>query len=100
MLCNKLFSDIFTGTDPFGVVTLKHIYEIAQIKQQDPNLQDYNLKEICKQIIASSRTIGIKVVKDINVEELRTFREDAAERKRIVEEEMAQAKLDALANMK
>ena len=85
---------------PYGLVTLKHIYEIAKIKKQDTNLQDVDLKEICKQIIASSRTVGIKVVKDISVEDLRTFREEAGERRRIEEEAMAQARQEALDALK
>ncbi len=86
--------------EPFGIVTLKHIYEIAKIKQKDPALQDFSLQEVCKQVIASSRTIGIRVVKEVSVEDLRTFREDASQRMKAFEEAMEQAKQEAHAAAK
>ncbi|XP_072032578.1 large ribosomal subunit protein uL11m-like [Amphiura filiformis] len=86
--------------EPFGIVTLKHIYEIAKIKQTDSSLQDISLMEVCKQIIASTRTMGIEVVKEISVEDLRTFREDAEERMKAIEDAMEQAKQEAYAAAK
>lgn len=46
---------------PAGTVTLKHIYEIALIKQQDPGQGFVSLESICKSIIGSARTMGIQV---------------------------------------
>jgi large subunit ribosomal protein L11 len=51
------------GRKIVGRVSLKHIYEIAQIKQQDPALQRIPLQSICKTIIGSARSIGIEVVR-------------------------------------
>ncbi|KAI9294657.1 50S ribosomal protein L11 [Neoconidiobolus thromboides FSU 785] len=50
------------GTQVVGQVSLKHIYEIALIKQQDPNLASLSLRNICSAIIGSAKSAGIKVV--------------------------------------
>lgn len=44
-----------------GTVTLKHVYEIAKIKQQDIHLAHLSLEALCKSIIASAQTCGIEV---------------------------------------
>lgn len=49
-----------------GKITLKHLYEIAKIKQQDPPLEYKSLKEICTMLIATARTCGIEVVKELD----------------------------------
>ena len=46
-----------------GEVTLKQIYEIAKVKQQDPNLKAIPLQSIVSQIINSTKSMGINVVK-------------------------------------
>lgn len=38
-----------------GKVTLKHIYEIAKIKSEDPPLQLYTLEEICQLVIGTAK---------------------------------------------
>lgn len=66
-----------------GMVTLKHVYEIALIKQTDENLEFRNLKEICDMLISTARSLGINVVKELNAEEYQQFLE---ERKIVLEE--------------
>lgn len=51
-----------TGKEVAGEVTLKHIYEIAQIKKQDNSLKNVPIEALCKTIIGSCRSMGIKVV--------------------------------------
>ncbi|GAA0169514.1 ribosomal protein [Lithospermum erythrorhizon] len=46
-------------------VTLKHIYEIAKVKQSDPFCQYMSLESICKSVIGTAKSMGIKVVKDL-----------------------------------
>lgn len=46
-----------------GEITLKQIYEIAKVKQQDPNLKSIPLQSIVSQIINSTKSMGINVVK-------------------------------------
>ena len=51
------------GHQVAGVVTLKHIYEIARIKQSDPALSRISLESLCKTIIGSARSLGIEIVR-------------------------------------
>jgi large subunit ribosomal protein L11 len=50
------------GTEVIGKVSLKHVYEIAKIKQQDSNLKHLSLQSICGSIIGVAKSIGIQVV--------------------------------------
>lgn len=50
------------GTEIVGTVSLKHIYEIAKIKQSEMRLSSLSLHALCKSVIAQARTIGIQVV--------------------------------------
>eukprot|EP00158_Paraphelidium_tribonemae_P005574 Partr_v1_DN27409_c3_g1_i1_m71690 putative Ribosomal protein len=50
------------GREVAGTVSLKHIYEIAKVKQADPALASLSLKTICSQIKGSCRNMGISVV--------------------------------------
>ncbi|XP_026760715.2 39S ribosomal protein L11, mitochondrial [Galleria mellonella] len=77
-----------------GKVTLKHIYEIAKIKSQDPTLEWRPLKEICTMLVATARTCGIEVVRELDAKEYGEFLD---ERRRIVEEQkkMLQEKREA-----
>ncbi|VEU21658.1 DEKNAAC102544 [Brettanomyces naardenensis] len=43
-------------------LSLKHIYEIAKIKQTDAAHADMPLKDICKGVIGTARALGINVV--------------------------------------
>jgi large subunit ribosomal protein L11 len=49
-----------------STVTLKHVYEIAKVKQSDPYCQYMSLESICKSIMGTANTMGIKVVKDLD----------------------------------
>ncbi|XP_075982821.1 mitochondrial ribosomal protein L11 [Anticarsia gemmatalis] len=77
-----------------GKITLKHLYEIAKIKQQDPPLEWRPLKEVCVMLIATARSCGIEIVKELDPKEYGEFLE---ERKKIVEEQkkMLQEKREA-----
>ena len=41
---------------------MKHIYEIAQIKGKDPKLAHLPLESVCKMLVGSCRSMGIRVV--------------------------------------
>eukprot|EP00898_Chlorokybus_atmophyticus_P009020 jgi/Chlat1/9119/Chrsp97S08425 len=47
-----------------GEVTMKHVYEIASIKQTDPLQARVPLESICKSIIGTARSMGIRVVEN------------------------------------
>lgn len=53
------------GKDKVGKLTLKHIYEIAVVKKQDPHLAHMSLEGMCKSLIGTARSIGIEVVKSV-----------------------------------
>ena len=51
------------GTLWVGSVSVKHVYEIAKLKQADqPGVP---LESVAKQIVASARSIGIRVVREL-----------------------------------
>lgn len=56
----------FSVKETCGKITLKHLYEIAKIKSQDPPLEWRPLQEICTMLIATARTCGIEVVRDLD----------------------------------
>lgn len=56
-----------------GKITLKHVYEIAKIKSEDPSLALLSLKDICNMMIGIARTCGIEIVREIDPEEYKQF---------------------------
>jgi large subunit ribosomal protein L11 len=50
------------GQGHIGTISLKHIYEIAKIKQADESMRDVPLESICRAVISSAKTVGVKVV--------------------------------------
>lgn len=67
-----------------GRVTLKHIYEIARIKQQDPPLQVHTLQTVCSMLIGTARSLGIEIVRELDAREYGEF---LKERVKIIEEQ-------------
>merc|ERR1712066_809216 len=74
----------YLGQEVTGYITRKHLYEIAVVKSQDPPLQMVDLSEVCRQLIDSANSLGIKVVDSIDPEWYQQFLE---ERKEIVQEQ-------------
>lgn len=50
------------GHEVAGTVSLKHVYEIAKIKQSELRLSGLSLEGLCRSIIYQSRSMGINVV--------------------------------------
>ncbi|XP_056694655.1 uncharacterized protein [Spinacia oleracea] len=48
-----------------SLVTLKHVYEIANIKKEDPGCKHLEVESVCKSIIGTAKSMGIKVVKEL-----------------------------------
>lgn len=48
-----------------STVTVKHVYEIAKVKQTDPHLQYLSLESISKSIVATAKSMGIRVVYEL-----------------------------------
>lgn len=49
-----------------STITVKHVYEIAKIKQADPYCKFLSLEAISKSIIGTAQSMGIKVQKDLD----------------------------------
>ncbi|XP_018971053.1 39S ribosomal protein L11, mitochondrial [Cyprinus carpio] len=71
-----------TGHEIAGMVTVRAVYEIAQVKSQDDSfkLRDISMQNIVKSIIGSARSLGIKVVNDLSPEEYGEFLREREER--------------------
>ena len=50
------------GKEVVGEMSLKHVYEIAKIKQSETRLSGLSLEALCKCVIASAKSIGVTVV--------------------------------------
>ncbi|KAL7627688.1 mitochondrial 54S ribosomal protein YmL19 [Parahypoxylon ruwenzoriense] len=50
------------GHEIVGTVSLKHVYEIAKIKQTELRFSSLPLRGICKSVIYQARSMGIAVV--------------------------------------
>ena len=50
------------GHEVAGEVSLKHVYDIAKIKQSELRLSGFSLESLCKSVIASAKSAGITVV--------------------------------------
>lgn len=63
---------------------MKHVYEIAKIKSEDPPLETRSLDDLCRMVCGIARSCGIEVVKELDPEEYGEF---LKERKAIVEQQ-------------
>jgi len=50
------------GHETVGQVSLKHIYEIAKIKQSELRLSGLSLEALSKSVIGSAKSTGVTVV--------------------------------------
>ncbi|KAK9367809.1 mitochondrial ribosomal protein of the large subunit [Lipomyces kononenkoae] len=51
------------GDAPVGRISLKHVYEIAKIKQKDSLLSGVSLEAVARSVIATAKTVGVEVVR-------------------------------------
>ena len=61
-----------------GLITRKHVYEIAKIKSEDEMWQEFDLKVICERIIDEAYKNGIHVVDKLDADEYGKFLEERA----------------------
>jgi large subunit ribosomal protein L11 len=59
---NKVRGAKEPGKEIIGQVSLKHVYEIAKIKQSELRLSGLTLEALSRSVIASARSSGIEVV--------------------------------------
>lgn len=69
---------MYPNKEVAGMVSLKHIYEIAAIKIQDPPNALMTMQQMCVALIGSARSCGIKVVRDLKADEYKEFLEERA----------------------
>jgi len=50
------------GHEITGTISVKHVYEIAKIKQTDEHLNHLKLESIARSVIGTARTLGVQVV--------------------------------------
>lgn len=69
-----------------GYITLKHVYEIAKIKLADPPNALKTHQDMCKQVITTAKTCGVKVVRHLDPVE---YGKHLQERKQFVQADRA-----------
>lgn len=50
------------GHETVGTISLKHVYEIAKIKQTELRLSGLSMEGLCRSVIYQAKSIGINVV--------------------------------------
>jgi len=50
------------GHGTIGTISVKHVYEIAKIKHTDLHMSNMSLEDICRAIVGTAETLGVKVV--------------------------------------
>ncbi|XP_037821994.1 39S ribosomal protein L11, mitochondrial [Lucilia sericata] len=70
------------GKEIAGKITLKHLYEIAAIKIQDPPNALLTMQQMCEMLVGIARTCGIQIVRELNADDYAAFLE---ERREVVE---------------
>lgn len=70
-----------------GKITLKHLYEIAAVKIQDPPNALLTMEQMCNMLIGVAKSCGIQVVRDLDPDEYAQF---LVERKEIEAQQKAE----------
>jgi hypothetical protein len=60
------------------MITRKHVYEIAKIKQEDEMWQEFDLRVICDLIIDKAYLMGVRVVDNLDPVEYGNFLKERA----------------------
>jgi len=67
---------MFPKNEIAGKITLKHLYEIAAIKIQDPPNALLTMQQMCQMLVGISRTCGIEIVRELDADEYGQFLEE------------------------
>ena len=57
------FSFLSQGKHMVGRITMKHVYEIARIKQKDASLCHLSLESVCRTVMGTAKSMGIDVIR-------------------------------------
>ncbi|XP_033994634.1 39S ribosomal protein L11, mitochondrial [Trematomus bernacchii] len=71
-----------TGHETAGMVSVRAVYEIAQVKAEDDcfKMRNTPLQMVVKNIIGSARSLGIQIVNDLSADEYKLFLEQREEK--------------------
>ncbi|KAK5896905.1 hypothetical protein CesoFtcFv8_010018 [Champsocephalus esox] len=71
-----------TGHETAGMVSVRAVYEIAQVKAEDDcfKMRNTSLQTVVKRIIGSARSLGIQIVNDLSADEYKLFFEQREEK--------------------
>ncbi|KAG4427950.1 hypothetical protein IFR05_016570 [Cadophora sp. M221] len=50
-----------SGNEIVGTISLKHVFEIAKIKQSELRLSGLSLEGLCKSVISTAKSVGVEV---------------------------------------
>jgi large subunit ribosomal protein L11 len=50
-----------SGNEIVGTISLKHVYEIAKIKQSELRLSGLSLEGLCRSVVAQAKTVGVAI---------------------------------------
>ncbi|TDH07508.1 hypothetical protein EPR50_G00106810 [Perca flavescens] len=91
-----------TGHETAGMVSVKAVYEIAQVKAEDEcfKMRNASLENVVKSIIGSARSLGIKIVSDLSADEYKLFLEQREEKLKTDAAAAAAAAAEALTSKK
>jgi large subunit ribosomal protein L11 len=59
---SKIRGAMQPGKESIGDISLKHVYDIANIKSSELRLSGLSLQGLCKSVIGQAQSIGITVV--------------------------------------
>lgn len=59
----RIVENTILPEDKMNYISVRQIYEIAKIKQQDLHLKHLTLKSLCKMIIGTAKSMGLVVTK-------------------------------------
>uniref|UniRef100_A0A1A8NCV2 Large ribosomal subunit protein uL11 n=1 Tax=Nothobranchius pienaari TaxID=704102 RepID=A0A1A8NCV2_9TELE len=70
-----------TGHEVAGMVSVRAVYEIAQVKSQDEcfKIRNMSMENVVKSIVGSAQSLGIRIVNDLSSEEYKAFLEQREE---------------------
>ncbi|XP_069550498.1 large ribosomal subunit protein uL11m [Brachyistius frenatus] len=91
-----------TGHETAGMVSVRAVYEIAQVKACDEcfKMRNASLKTVVKSIIGSAGSLGIKVVDNLSADEYKVFLEQREEKLKADAVAAVAAAAEALAGKK
>jgi len=71
LFVNRLL--IYAGVDSPGLLSIKHIYEIAKLKHEEINQRTKTIEEVCVELLQWCHKLNIKVQHEVTMEQMAEF---------------------------